>query len=269
MKRDDGIMLTPDQERARELVRALPALEADPAVKARLKRAFVSGELATKPRERTIRLRPALRFPRWIFAAAAVAAILVVVPILNRGPAPTIPVSGVRGEVSIDGISIPAAEKERIAERLRPGARISLSDESELDVLYAETVVYQLAPETEMTLPASPGRWYGRNVSCELDYGELLILTGPDFPGKRLVVQTPEGTTVVTATLISVFRDSTVTCVCVYHGTASVGIDAEDMEAVPSGMRKVMFSNGRPSIVTEIAPPHEEHLITFEKKYRF
>ena len=95
----------------------------------------------------------------------------------------------------------------------------------------------------------------------------MAILTGPRFRGGHLVVTTGEGAIEITGTLVSVFRDESVTCVCVHEGTASVGIDEADMEPIPAGKRKVMFADGSPSMVTDIAPPHRDHLIEFEKKY--
>jgi hypothetical protein len=56
--------------------------------------------------------------------------------------------------------------------------------------------------------------------------------------------------------------------VCVHEGTASVGIDQGDMEPIPPGKRKVMFADGQPPMITDIAPPHRDHLVEFDAKYR-
>jgi hypothetical protein len=56
--------------------------------------------------------------------------------------------------------------------------------------------------------------------------------------------------------------------VCVHAGRARVGIDIDDLEEIPPGKRKVMYADGKPPIITDIAPPHKEHLIEFETKYR-
>jgi hypothetical protein len=39
------------------------------------------------------------------------------------------------------------------------------------------------------------------------------------------------------------------------------------MQEVPAGRRKVMFADGTPPKITDIAPPHMDHLVEFEAKY--
>jgi len=40
------------------------------------------------------------------------------------------------------------------------------------------------------------------------------------------------------------------------------------MQDIPAGQRKVMFADGTPPKITPIAPPHMDHLVEFEAKYR-
>jgi hypothetical protein len=257
---------TADQKRASELVRALPRAEADTGFRDRLRADFAAGRLGESPDAAP---RPARRGRGWIRALipAAFAGVLAVLVLFNAGP--PLELSDVSGEgtVFVDGRVFPASDFAGIAGAIYPGASVTLSEGVEIDFVYPETAAYQLSSATA-TIPEAPGRWYGRSVASRVDMGELRILTGPEFSGMQLTVTTPEGQIEVTGTLVSVFRDSTVTCVCVHEGTAAVGITTDDMENIPPGKRKVMFADGSPPKVTDIAPPHMDHLVKFEARYR-
>ena len=72
-----------------------------------------------------------------------------------------------------------------------------------------------------------------------------------------------EGRTEITGTAVAVLKMPELTCVCVLEGTASIGRDADHLDAVPAGMRKVMFADGRPPLVVAIEPSHAERLRAF------
>jgi ferric-dicitrate binding protein FerR (iron transport regulator) len=114
-----------------------------------------------------------------------------------------------------------------------------------------------------MTLPSPSGRWVKKTFRGRVDRGEARILTGAGFPGHRLRLEVPGGTTLVTGTLLSVATDGTFVCVCVVEGIAWVGRTSENMEAIPPGMRKVMFTDTRPGVVLPIEPAHAAGLIQF------
>jgi ferric-dicitrate binding protein FerR (iron transport regulator) len=268
MNERQGSGLTPDEKRTCEAVRALPRVDADPAFRQRLKADFVAGRLCegtggAKKRRAPRRwfLRPGLLVP------VAVAVILIFAGVLNRGPALQLADVAGEGTVTVNGKVFETSNRDGIEQAIRPGSRVELSDGVAVDVLYAETAVYQLASATA-TIPKAPGRWFGKAGEGWLEKGEFQVLTGPGFEGAGLTIQTSEGIIQVTGTLLSVVKDAEVTCVCVHHGTARVGIDTEDLEDIPAGKRKVMFADGRPPIVTPIAPPHQDHLVEFESKYK-
>jgi len=259
--------LTPEEERAREAVRSLPRVEAEPGFRERLKADFVSGRLggAGEPEHRRTPARRRARAWRML-VPSAVAIVVVVALIFNGGPSPEVADVVGEGTVTVDGQSFPASDREAIADAISPGARVEVSGGVDIDLLYGQAFAVQLSSGAA-TVPAAPARWFGKTGGCRLESGELSVLTGPGFRGGRLVVATAEGVIEVTGTLVSVFSDSTLTCVCVHEGTANVGVDAADMEPIPAGKRKVMFADGSPSLVEDIAPPHRDHLIEFEKKY--
>ena len=108
---------------------------------------------------------------------------------------------------------------------------------------------------------------YGALIA-EVHHGELRIKTGPGFRGAELQILTTEGRIEITGTVVSVYKGEGFTCVCVLEGTAKIGMDKADLEEIPAGMRKVMFADGRPPMVTEIQPQHEAGLMEFEERYR-
>ncbi|MFH1277069.1 MAG: hypothetical protein ABIK65_01655 [Candidatus Eisenbacteria bacterium] len=260
--------MTPKERLAREAVRELTRPQADPAFRERLKRDFVAG--AIPERAEPVPRRSGRGPLRWSRFAPLAAAAVVLLAILagNRGPAPRLLGTSGEGTVTVDGRAIPTVRWDELAAALRPGARIELRDGAVLDVHYPGSMVWRLEEGTIATLPGAPGRWFSRSVECALEIGEAAVRSGPDFPGTSLTIRTGEGMIVLTGTLVSVFRNYEVTCVCVQEGTASIGVDEEDLETVSAGKRKVMFRDGSPSTITEIAPPHRDHLIEFDAKYR-
>jgi ferric-dicitrate binding protein FerR (iron transport regulator) len=263
--------LTPEQSRARDAVRSLPRVEPDPAFRERLKADFVAGRLgeaeAPGHGDRPGAGRARRRVRAWrTLVPAAIALAVVVVAILNGGPQPELADIGGQGTVTVDGRNFATSDRSAIAQAVGPGSRVSVSNGVTLDLVYGSIMAVQLSSGTA-TVPAAPARWFGKTGESRVEMGELSVITGPRFRGGRLVVTTGEGIIAITGTLASVFRDSSVTCVCVHEGTASVGVDAGDMEDIPAGQRKVMFADGSPPIVTDIAPPHRDHMIEFEKKY--
>jgi hypothetical protein len=268
MNSREGHELTRDEERAREAIRSLPSVAADSRFRERLKVDFAAGRLAGEHHQVQKPLSIGLRLfrPSFLVPAAAAAVLLIAVVTLRQGP--TLELADVTGSgvVTVDGQPYQTTDRRGLERALRPGARVEVPDGIEIDVLHPDTVVYELAAAT-MTLPRSPDSWSGKTAECRLESGEVRVLTGPGFGEGRLIVMTPEGMIHVTGTLVSVVSDTSGTCVCVHHGTVRVGIDAADLEPIPAGQRKVMFADERPPIITEIAPPHREHLVEFEAKY--
>ncbi len=276
--------LTPDEGRAREAVRALPSVQADPAFRERLKADFVAGRLAPSGEEaggeaagsesaraeaarrrRTARLRAWL-WPRLLAPVAAVAVAVVAFVFGNRGPA--LELVGVTGEgvVLVDGRSYDASDRAGLAAAARPGSRIEVPEGASLALGLPGKMVVELAAATG-TVPSAPGRWLGRSSGCGLEGGEIRVLTGAGFQGERFEVSTPDGMIRVTGTLVSAVRDESGTCVCVREGTALVGRSEEDLRPIPAGKRLVLHADRSDPLFTDIAPPHEAHLLDFEDRY--
>ncbi len=272
--------LTPEEERARERLRALSPVGADPAFRAELREQFVSGRIdreagekaAAEPRptaKSVDRGKPNLLRRRGRLLAVAVAAGLLAL-VIWRSDRPLHPelvdLTGT-GTVAVNGEVFDLADRVSISRALKGGATLVLSDDATLDVRYGATFLLQYDPNTRATLPGPFGGKEGRDARARVDVGELRVLTGPDFVASTIRIDSPEGLIRVTGTMISIWCDDTGTCVCVHEGTASVGVDEEDMESVPAGRRKVMPKDKEP-FLDDIAPPHFEHLLLFEEKYK-
>jgi ferric-dicitrate binding protein FerR (iron transport regulator) len=261
-RRDEG----PGEKRARIAVGGLSRPAATPEFRARLKEEFLSGAI-----ERTVPIhaRPRRRaYTRaWIIALAA-AVLLILLLQVNRGPALHVVGAYGSGVVETAGELISVTDEAALEDAIRPGRELELAGDAGVDIVYGRSMLFQIDPGSVFTPPQPPGRWLGRTVRADLEFGEIRIMTGGDFTGTELAIHTPEGITLLTGTIVSVFRDSSVTCVCVYEGSARIGVDELDLEQIPRGKRKVMFRDGSPSMITNLAPPHEAHLREFEARYK-
>lgn len=252
--------LTPEEKKVQKAVGELGEVQGSTAFRKRLGRQFVTGEFDEQPRVAPSR-------PRWQWmylpAAAAAAAILVLaITVLNRGPEWEIAQTASHGTVFLDGDSLQIAD---LSQRIYPGATIVVAKDAELTLIAGETMVVQMTPGTEATIPTRPNRWYRRTIETSVEHGEIRLLTGPGFSGALLVVHTPESLTEVTGTTISVVREREMrmTCVCVMTGEAMIGVDRDDLELIPTDMRKVMFGDEREPMVVPIMPVHRQGLIPF------
>lgn len=236
--------LTPDEARARAAVRALPRVSADPAFRERLKRDFVAGRIGER---RAIAFAPAAR-PIWWWVAAPAAAVLlaIAVPMANRGPAWEVMSAGGEGMVMVDNRPIPANHLDDLRRAIRPGTRLRTMGPVELDLAAPGTLMLQVTANSDMVLPESPPRWFGRASRVRFANGEVRITSGPRFHGARLAIDTPEARIEVTGTTLAVIREPAGTCVCVMEGSVRVGALTGPMERVDAGRRIFVFNDGRP-----------------------
>lgn len=266
MSDDQANQLTHEQRRVQDDLQRMRRYRPDPAYQARLRQRFVSGRIAESrdrlPRTRDIRQAVL----SWAVAPVVVVAMLLVVLIGSRGPSwSLLRVSG-KGSVLLNGEPIAVGPSTDLKEILESQAHLLVPPEVEIELVCDRIAVMGISPGTEVTIPRTPGRWFGKIMSGEIRRGEILVKTGPDFAGNHLLVLTPEGRIEITGTTVSVFCNEELTCVCVLKGEARIGKDTASLEAIPSGMRKVMFRNGRPPLVTEIAPEHRVGLVQFEER---
>lgn len=244
-------------------IRNLPDVPADPEFRARLRETFVQGAVREAPKPAA---HPIHRW-RWIAMPLAACLLIVAVVIMNRGPKITIASTSWDGKVVVNGDSIPVVERARLANALTPGSRITVPGDAGLDISMDDVMVYEIAGGTQMTIPGSPGRWFGRSVACSVYVGEMRIMTGKAFAGSELRAYTPDGIVEITGTMVSIQCDENGTCVCVLEGVAHVGTGESDMEPVKPGFRKVMPRGGTPEIVP-IKPMHRDGVLDFESRMK-
>ncbi len=257
--------LDPQQRLAQDAVRSLGLPAADPAFRARLKEQFVAG--AIPAREAPVVPLPRRRLPVYGWGTLAAAAVLAFAAVgLNRLPGPDLLAVAGAGTVVVDGQSVDGADTPAIAALLRPGAHVQLQGETTLDIQYAGTMIWRLSPGTDVVLPERPGRWYGRTVAAQLAMGEISVRTGPDLAGGELDVHTPLGSALITGTLINIMHNGELSCFCLHDGTAHVHAGGADLGAVPALKRRVVFGDGRASMVDDLAGPHLEHMRSLDEE---
>ena len=258
MSHDRPESLTPDETRARDAVRGLGVPGADPAFRARLRGDFVTGRIGESrvltlpvPWHRRLAVRRAL-VPATI--AVLVLAGAAVLSVTDRGPGWTLMMARGNGAVTVDGAPVSLASRGDLNRALHAGARLVVPADAEIELMSAAGLVVQVTAGTELTLPATPGRWMNRRVTGAVDRGEIRVTTGSAFAGAHLHVQTPEAVIEVTGTTLAVICEPAGTCVCVHDGVVKMGASGGSMERVPEGRRLYVFNDGRPPEFAEIRP---------------
>jgi ferric-dicitrate binding protein FerR (iron transport regulator) len=248
-------------------VEELPPVEADADFRERLRSAFVGGRLETeRPRQaESAEKKRRIAWWHWVVPAAAAAVLLAGIVTLNRGPdLRVLEVTG-QGEARVDGRRVALDNIEALRADVHAGSEIETPAGTLVDLLAKDVAMFEITGGTHMSIPEMPGRWFGREAACSLFVGEVRIKTGSRFPGSKLVVVTPEGIVEIAGTLLSVQRDSGGTCVCVLEGTAYVGVDQNDMQAVEPGYRKVMLTDGTVEIMP-VEPTHRDGVLDFDER---
>ena len=263
--------LDPGQRLARDAVRSLGTPAADPAFRERLKAQFAAGDIPEQPafadsEPTQPRSRPG-HLAAWYGWGSLTAAAVVIFALLNLNPLPgpqLVRVDGT-GRVTVDGEALEGARPELIADRLHAGAHLQVDGDTSLDLQYPGAMVWRLEPGTDIVLPDRPGRWFRSRVRADLARGEVSVRTGPDLHGGELDVATPAGTAQVYGTLVNIMSNADLTCFCLHDGTAHVSLDGRDLGAIPPMKRRVVFTDGRAPELSDIAPPHLEHMLELDR----
>jgi ferric-dicitrate binding protein FerR (iron transport regulator) len=305
MSHDEHETLSVEAEHARESIVALEEPAAGAAYRARMLHDFSTGsiagraptpasraidaaerqrggapaaapsELATPTTMPAILRAPAASRPawregvlRWAVVPALAAAALVIVALLNRGPAWRMTGASGEGIAVVDGRPIPINHVDELAAALVPGAGERVPPGSEVEIVSRGTMVIHMVAETDATIPVPPGRWFRRRVAAEVNSGEWQITTGRRFHGAEFAISTPEAKVEVRGTTLAVIREAHGTCVCVFEGKVRVGRDAADMVMVQNGHRRFMFNDGREPEMDDILPREQAGLASFREAKR-
>ncbi len=264
------------QRLGQDAVRSLGPVAADEDFRRRLRAQFVRGEIAAgapleapaRPQAPVVSL-PVRRTTGPLVSFAIAAALALMVVALNTRPGPRLVSVQGSGVVEIDGQVLTGEDLGRMASVLRPGSRITTLGDVAVDLIYPGSLGLRVEPGSSAVLPEAPGRWFGRRIRSDLQEGELAIRTGPDLQGGAYLVTTPQGDTTITGTLVSVFTNTDLTCVCLIEGHASVAVGARDLGPIPDGKRWVVFADDREPQMLGIEAVHETHLLDFDADLGF
>ena len=244
---------SPEQAQAQAAVRALPRVKANVAFRNRLRQEFVSGRLeapADAPGDQLRRRRMV-----WAWAGMAlVAAVLAWVLLVPTTPAPVWQLADLlaTGPLTINGRTVQLEEIDAARLDLAPGTRVGRPDSTMVSLVAGDLLTIQFTPFSEVVLPHTAERWFGRQIRAEVTAGEIHFTTGPGFEGERLLVDTHVARVEVLGSTIAVIHSEDATCVCVYEGTVRIGPLGGELDLVPPGMRKIEYEDNRPPVLEEI-----------------
>ncbi len=273
MSERDNMDLTPEERQLQDAVRGLGEVRADDAFREKLRQQFMSGEIdaegpSTESAGEPVAEDNIVEMPRrrhggrW-GALIAVAAALAII-FLNQGAA-TWELQNVRGQgtLAINGQEVSATDRDAVAALIAPQMHLVAPEGVELDVVLGKVMVVGVAGPVDAVMPDLP-EGDPRVFQVTVNTGEFRIKTGPDFPGSQALLLTTEGRVEITGTSVAVFKNADLTCVCVLEGTALIGKDGDNLDAIPAGQRKVMFADGSDPLITTIEPGHKHGLLEFE-----
>ncbi len=120
-----------------------------------------------------------------------------------------------------DGISIVGDNALAVGTPLESGL-ITTGPESEMTIQLGHKLRLTLLPETSLTLPKPPGRWFNRSRRMPITSGEIYGTSGGQELGFDLVFSTPELEARLTGTTFAVFRIDVASCVCLWEGGVAV-----------------------------------------------
>jgi hypothetical protein len=260
--------LAEQERRIREAIRSTGDVGADTAFRERLKREFIAGTISApavpqeEPRARSM--------PRWGWILVPAAAAVMLFALFLPRPAPTWIVQAVhgQGQIEIDGQTLATGEPDLMTRALGSEGRVRVPEGVSLALRLDDLLLLELVEGTDATVPAPPEPGTGGPLIAEVRAGDLMIKTGPGFPGTELHILTTESRTELVGSIVSVYKGDGYTCVCVLEGTAQVGADEARLEEISRGMLKIMFGDGSPSIVADIASKHKADLEEFDERYQ-
>ena len=170
----------------------------------------------------------------------------------------------------VDGREFGPTETARLAAALASGSVVEVEGGA-LDLALDSRVALSLASGCTLTLVAIPDSEVLGDLWLDQQSGSLAVVTGPDFQGSSLRIQTADTEVRILGTQFSVDVIAGVgTCVCCSEGSVSVfdGPVTEDPIAegrtehtLPQGEMRFVFRDHRPM---KTGPAMPEHLAPIE-----
>jgi len=240
VRRDDERDPGPEERAVRDAVAARTHPGPEPAFRARLRHAFVTGRFEPRPGREP---RPWFARPASLVPALA-ALVFAVVFTLNRGPAWRLVSVHGEGRVQVGERSFSPSDRDGLAAAVRGGGELRTDGPVTIDLAAPGLVAVALGPDSRLSLSSSPALWWGRAMVAHLESGDAYFSTGRAFHGAHLDVGTAEVSVRAVGTSFAVLRHpGEGSCVCVMEGHVSVRhgrAGAETAVDVPEGMRRVV-----------------------------
>ncbi|NNF08023.1 MAG: hypothetical protein HKN21_14765 [Candidatus Eisenbacteria bacterium] len=234
--------ITPEEEREiRETLRQLSVPKARPEFRAKMKSQFTeagSPDVYPMTSSNTASDRGFKRGLVWggLAAAAALALFLFTQP--ASSPSWTASVTNGPSELVVDGETIHTADSQTLG----ANATVYNPGPNALVIGIEDVIQCVLAPNTEIVLGTTTKDGKSE-LSATLDQGQMMAVTGPEFPG--LTLTTEEAEIRITGTLFGMLKEADSTCVCVFEGKVLAKLNGE-LITIPEESRLTLFSNQDP-----------------------
>lgn len=272
MSSRENLGLTPEERSLQEELRAMRPVKPDKNFETRLRRVFTTGNFDPAEGEGRVDTESSAggsgrgRRGWWALAAAAAVVVASLMWFMPSGPEVwTVERAEGTGTVQVGNETVSVQDIQALEALLREGGRLALGDSARIDLRLGRALLMGISAGSVVNVPPAEPQG-GHDYRAAVEGGELLVKTGPGFPGRRLLIATRDGRTELTGTTIVVNKMPDVTCVCVLEGTVRIGVDETDMEDVTPGKRKLMFLDGSAPEVVPILPGHRDHMVEFERR---
>lgn len=253
-----------DDARLAEALEALEPLRPAPEFARRMRERFVAGDFDAPPADAA---PPQARGPRplralpWVLAlAAAVVAAFLLREAWTGAPRPTWEVlgGGPPAVVLVDDVEHSTDWETTLGRALARGGRVRTPADAGLRLRLGERLALDVAPASEVLLPAARPDERDATWRVALQVGRLSVVTGPDFAGARLLVAAPDTEVEVVGTRFAVDVGPEGTCVCCEEGRLALRPRARAGEEhlVEAGQAGFVYPDGKLSPM----PAVPEHL---------
>jgi len=224
-----------------------------------MKRDFVAGHLGEYPAFFASPRSMARTILRWSYIPLALAMLLAIVLFLNRGPAWMVLQTDQTGTLLVDDRVI-SLSKGGVSSVLVSGKTVELASAGPMLLASPGHLAMEILPGARVTIPALPGRWFGRTGRGEVAEGSVRILTGPSFKGSELWIGTPEASVLISGSTLSIRRSEKGTRVSVLEGEVRLGRDPSDLELIPEGTSRTVYADGRSPSTRKLATSEKADL---------
>lgn len=110
-----------------------------------------------------------------------------------------------------------------------------------------------IRPDSRVSLPRGPGRWFGRRRTLHVATGEMLASSGQRPLAFTLGIDTSVATADILGTTFAVRRNDLGTCICLLEGAVDVHCDQGEI-SLPVRQRLQVYEDGRKPELQNLDP---------------